>query len=145
MSPASATPDITETIEIGNIINATGSWVWLMNGYVAEADLNNPVLLHAQDEAAIYRPQWNVRNYGHNKTIRVILNNPIDFPHPMHIHGHNGKLSFVPLLKVVSLTHSKKSQSSGRRAWSLGWGDHKPRKPQSERHHNGQGTGIYCN
>ena len=88
-SPAALAPATTEIITIGNMMNATGSWIWLMNGYVAEANLNDPVLLLARNGSADYRPQWNVHDYGQNQTIRIILNNPIDFPHPMHLHGHN--------------------------------------------------------
>lgn len=71
-------------------MNATGQWVWLMNGYVAEANLTNPVLFMANKGVQTFRQQWNIFNTKKARTIRVLLKNPIDFPHPMHIHGHNG-------------------------------------------------------
>ena len=41
-------PAVTQTIEIGATINATGNFVWTMNGSAFRANYNNPVLLLAK-------------------------------------------------------------------------------------------------
>lgn len=68
-----------------------------MNGYVAEADLKDPVILRAKNGESAFPPQWNVIDYADNSTVRVIFNNPIDFPHPMHLHGFNCTSTVVPI------------------------------------------------
>ncbi|RYP22778.1 hypothetical protein DL765_001487 [Monosporascus sp. GIB2] len=92
--PAATEPDITDVVAIGNHPNATGQWIWTMNGYVAEADISKPAILDlARGQAASSFPvQWNLYDYGDNRTVRIVLENPIDFPHPMHLHGHNFKI-----------------------------------------------------
>lgn len=89
ISAATPAPSV-DIVTIGNHPNATGQWIWLMNGYPAEADIANPVLpLAMARDKAIFRPQWNLFDEGERVVVRVLLNNPIDFPHPMHLHGHN--------------------------------------------------------
>lgn len=68
-----------------------------MNGYVVESDIARPALLDLTrgTAASAFPVQWNMYDYGDNRTIRVVLENPIDFPHPMHLHGHNCELSLA--------------------------------------------------
>ncbi|EED21065.1 multicopper oxidase, putative [Talaromyces stipitatus ATCC 10500] len=53
---------------------------------------NESSVVSCQQRRAKLRHQWNVFDTGKARTIRVFLKNPIDFPHPMHIHGHNVKI-----------------------------------------------------
>ncbi|KAI9766480.1 MAG: hypothetical protein M1839_004901 [Geoglossum umbratile] len=84
------TPAVTQTIEIGATINATGNFVWTMNGSAFRANYNNPILLLAKAGNTSYPfdPQWNVYNFGSNSSIRLVVNNNSPAAHPMHLHGH---------------------------------------------------------
>ncbi|KAI9868511.1 MAG: hypothetical protein M1813_005955 [Trichoglossum hirsutum] len=84
-------PDTTVTIDISGTINATGHFVWTMNGSSFRANYNHPTLLLAAAGNTSYPfdPQWNVYNFGSNKTVRFIFNNKSPAAHPMHLHGHN--------------------------------------------------------
>ena len=71
--------------------NATGHWLWTMNNSSFRANYDDPLLLLVNEGNTSYPddPEWNVHNFGSNKTIRIIVNNLIPTAHPMHIHGHN--------------------------------------------------------
>jgi FtsP/CotA-like multicopper oxidase with cupredoxin domain len=88
-SIAAATPSTTKTMIIDYIINATGSFLWTLDGTSARVNYNNPVLLLAEQGNLIYPEEWNVKNFGTNTTVRVVINNPSPAAHPMHLHGHN--------------------------------------------------------
>jgi FtsP/CotA-like multicopper oxidase with cupredoxin domain len=36
-----------------------------------------------------YPDEWNVKNFGTNTTVRVVVNNHSPASYPMHLHGHN--------------------------------------------------------
>ncbi|PMD30444.1 multicopper oxidase [Hyaloscypha variabilis F] len=88
-SIAAATPSTTKTMVIDYIINATGSFLWTLDGTSARVNYNNPVLLLAEQGNLTYPEEWNVKNFGTNTTVRVVINNPSPAAHPMHLHGHN--------------------------------------------------------
>ena len=62
-----------------------------MNGSSFRANYNQPILLLSNlgNNSYPHSPQWNVYNFGSNKTIRIHIRNPIPVPHPIHLHGHN--------------------------------------------------------
>ena len=88
-SIAAATPSTTKTMVIDYFINATGSFLWRLDGTSFRANYNNPVLLLAEQGNLTYPDEWNVKNFGTNTTVRVVVNNPSPASHPMHLHGHN--------------------------------------------------------
>lgn len=88
-SIAAATPSTTKTMVVDYIINGTGSFLWTLDGISARVNYNNPVLLLAQQGNLTYPDEWNVKNFGTNTTVRVVVNNPSPASHPMHLHGHN--------------------------------------------------------
>jgi FtsP/CotA-like multicopper oxidase with cupredoxin domain len=83
--------DVVSNIAINLTVNDTGHAVWTMNGQTFRANYNNPILLLAKLGNISYpeHPEWNVYNFGENKTIRIVFQNLIPFAHPMHLHGHN--------------------------------------------------------
>lgn len=80
-------PDITYNINLTHEQNATGYWLWMMNGVSFRANFNAPVLLLASAGNTSFPTNWNVYNSGTAKTIRIILNNRSEVGHPMHLHG----------------------------------------------------------
>ncbi|KAI4157769.1 MAG: hypothetical protein L6R39_000600 [Caloplaca ligustica] len=83
-------PSSTEIIELDFKPNATGHNVFLFNNATFRANYNNPLLLLAnQKNHTPFQPEWNIYNFGSNKTIRLVINNLYVAVHPMHIHGHN--------------------------------------------------------
>ncbi|KAL3419927.1 laccase-1 precursor [Phlyctema vagabunda] len=85
----SPTPDTTKVMEINTFVNATGHFLWTFDGTSFRANFNNPILLLANQGNFSYQPEWNVKNFGSNKTIRVVVTNRSPVAHPMHLHGHN--------------------------------------------------------
>ncbi|EKD15631.1 uncharacterized protein L3040_006021 [Drepanopeziza brunnea f. sp. 'multigermtubi'] len=84
-----ATPSTTIAQEINSYVNASGTFLWTLDGTSYRANFNQPVLLQAETGNLTFPPQWNVKNLGTNSTIRVVVNNHSPAPHPMHLHGHN--------------------------------------------------------
>jgi FtsP/CotA-like multicopper oxidase with cupredoxin domain len=82
-------PETTQTYEINYHVNSTGSLLWTLDGTSMRVDYNAPVLQLASQGNYSYPEEWNVRNFGSNSSIRVIVNNPTPAAHPMHLHGHN--------------------------------------------------------
>jgi FtsP/CotA-like multicopper oxidase with cupredoxin domain len=85
------TPATTQTIDITVAQNATGSWLWYMNGTSFRGDYNDPTLLLAKagNTSYPYSPQFNIINTGSNSSYRFIVNNLTPTVHPLHFHGHN--------------------------------------------------------
>jgi FtsP/CotA-like multicopper oxidase with cupredoxin domain len=84
-----ATPAVTKTMVINYFINSTNNFLWTLDNQVFRADYNSPVLQLASAGNFSYPAEWNVKNFGSNSTIRIVLNNPSPASHPMHLHGHN--------------------------------------------------------
>ncbi|KAH7381904.1 Cupredoxin [Cadophora sp. MPI-SDFR-AT-0126] len=83
------TPTTTVTYDIGFFVNSTGSFLWTLDDVSYRANYNQPVLLQADKKNYTFPTEWNVKNFGSNSTIRVIINNHSPASHPMHLHGHN--------------------------------------------------------
>ena len=81
-------PATTRTLEITFEFNATGSFLYLVDNQTFRADYNYPILLLANQGNFTYPAEWNVKNFGSNSSIRVVVNNPSLAAHPMHLHGH---------------------------------------------------------
>ena len=82
-------PATTRAMDVNFEINGTGSFLWTLDDQTFRADYNAPVLLLANQGNLTFQSQWNVKNFGSNTTIRVIVNNKTPAAHPMHLHGHN--------------------------------------------------------
>jgi FtsP/CotA-like multicopper oxidase with cupredoxin domain len=82
-------PATTKTMEINFFINDTGNFLWTLDDTSFRANYNSPVLLLANLGNLTFEPEWNVKNFGSNKTIRVVVNNLTPASHPLHLHGHN--------------------------------------------------------
>lgn len=78
-------PATTKIITVGGEVNATGHFLWTLNGQTFRADYNQPVLLLANEgnTSYPYNPEWMVENFGSNSSIRIVLNNPTAAAHPM--------------------------------------------------------------
>lgn len=81
-------PATTRNFTITFEFNATGSFLYLIDNQTFRADFNAPVLLLANQGNLTYPPEWAVKDFGSNSTIRIVLYNPSRAPHPMHLHGH---------------------------------------------------------
>jgi FtsP/CotA-like multicopper oxidase with cupredoxin domain len=84
-------PPTTQNIDIEFGQNATGFWVWTMNGESFRGNYNEPILLLSNLGNNSYpdSPQWNVYNFGSNSSVRIHITNPGFLAHPIHLHGHN--------------------------------------------------------
>lgn len=82
-------PATTRTFDVNYEVNATGSFLWTLDDQTFRGNYNSPVLLLANQGNLTFEPEWNVKNFGSNTTIRVIVNNKTPVAHPMHLHGHN--------------------------------------------------------
>lgn len=82
-------PTITKTMEINFGFNSTGHFLWTLDGTSFRADYNSPIYLLSLLGNTQWEPQWNVKNFSTNSTIRIIVNNLTPVAHPMHLHGHN--------------------------------------------------------
>ncbi|KAI9890316.1 MAG: hypothetical protein M1814_004226 [Vezdaea aestivalis] len=84
-------PGVIDVIELDLQTNETGHHVWIQNNQTFRANYNNPLLLLANQKnySYPYNPEWGVRNYGNNKSIRIVFNTKYQSAHPMHMHGHH--------------------------------------------------------
>lgn len=81
-------PALTEIVPITVRSNGS-SYLWYMANRTFEADYNDPVLLDVHQGHLGLPLERNVHNYGNAKSVRMVLENPGDQPHPLHLHGHN--------------------------------------------------------
>lgn len=88
-SLSAETPSTTQNLDINSYVNETGTFLWTLGGTSFRANYNSPVLSLANQGNFTYPDEWNVRNFGSNTTIRIVVNNPTPASHPMHLHGHN--------------------------------------------------------
>jgi FtsP/CotA-like multicopper oxidase with cupredoxin domain len=82
-------PTTTRNLDVNFTVNATGHFLWQLDEVSFRANYNQPVLLRVNQGNLTFPPEWNVKNFGANTSIRVIVNNPTPAAHPMHLHGHN--------------------------------------------------------
>jgi FtsP/CotA-like multicopper oxidase with cupredoxin domain len=70
--------------------NSSGTFEWLINGQTTRATFNSPSLYLAAEGNTTYAdPQWNMFNFGQNRSIILNVTNATPFTHPFHLHGHN--------------------------------------------------------
>ncbi|OTB07435.1 putative multicopper oxidase [Hypoxylon sp. CI-4A] len=79
----------TQHMDISTMHNASNHLLWEFGGVTAKVDYNNPALLRMHEKGLPFESDLNLINYGHNTSIRIIVNNPTPSPHPMHSHGMN--------------------------------------------------------
>ncbi|KAK6222654.1 hypothetical protein LQW54_000835 [Pestalotiopsis sp. IQ-011] len=79
----------TQNMDINTFVNETGHFLWTFGNVSARVDYNNPTLLQAMDGNFTWDEDMNVINYGTNSSVRIIINNPLPAPHPIHAHGLN--------------------------------------------------------
>ncbi|KIX96559.1 uncharacterized protein Z520_07825 [Fonsecaea multimorphosa CBS 102226] len=84
-------PQSMTTVQVGlNFeINATGHFLWAMDGSTFRTDYNDPILPLAIAGNDSFPEEWNVYNFGSNTSFTIVVNNDSPLVHPMHIHGHN--------------------------------------------------------
>ncbi|KAK1751373.1 laccase-2 [Echria macrotheca] len=84
-------PTLTETLEFTLGTNASGHFLFFVNGSAFRGNFNHPILLLSNLGNNSYPndPQWNVVNFGSNQVVRMVLYNQNVRSHPMHLHGHN--------------------------------------------------------
>ena len=89
---APITPPQSQTtvpIDLNFEINATGHFLFTMDGSSFRTDYNSPILPLAIAGNDTFPEEWNVYNFGSNSSFTVVINNETPIWHPMHIHGHN--------------------------------------------------------
>jgi FtsP/CotA-like multicopper oxidase with cupredoxin domain len=83
-------PDVTITITITPRPDSSGVFRWFMNNVSFQGNTGTPLIVQAiTEDSTAFPPERNVYDLGSNKTIRVILQNTFQAPHPMHLHGHD--------------------------------------------------------
>ncbi|KAH7419570.1 Cupredoxin [Cadophora sp. MPI-SDFR-AT-0126] len=88
ITPA-AVPSTTRNVAINFGQNASGNWLWTMDGSSFRVNYNQPVLLLSKTGNNSFPTNWNSYNFGSNATVRIHIQNPGFAAHPMHLHGHN--------------------------------------------------------
>ena len=83
------TPSATRNLDISFFINGSQNFLWELDSTTFRANYNKPVLLLASQGNLTFEPEWNVKNFGSNSSVRVIVNNNTPAAHPLHLHGHN--------------------------------------------------------
>ncbi len=78
----------TEKIPIEFKDNGT-ALLWYLANQTFRIDYNDPILLETKLGNLDFPAIRSVHNYGTNSSVRFILENPGNQPHPMHLHGHN--------------------------------------------------------
>ncbi|PVH96463.1 laccase-like multicopper oxidase [Periconia macrospinosa] len=86
-----AEPAVTQELKVEIKLNETGHLQVYMNDVSFRANYNFPILplVHAGNTSYPDDPQWNVYNFGSNSSIRIVIINTSELPHPIHMHGHN--------------------------------------------------------
>lgn len=85
-----ANPSTSSDLIIEYRTNATDYNVWFVNNVSFRGDYNDPVLLEAKLGNVDFPEEYNVMNFGSNKTVQLVVYNYFAFSgHPMHMHGHN--------------------------------------------------------
>ncbi|KAF3010110.1 hypothetical protein E8E14_000256 [Neopestalotiopsis sp. 37M] len=94
-TPQKAPSTDSSTLMVTTIgVNSTGSTLFFVNNSSFKGDYNSPILLdianssRADDYLASPPEQYNIYNYGNDDAIRMIISNPSQASHPMHMHGH---------------------------------------------------------
>ena len=76
----------TERIEFDFRSNGT-SFIWYVNNSSYRGDYNQPILPSVNQGNFNWDDEWNVYNFGNNKTVRLhVVNYGLVGGHPMHLH-----------------------------------------------------------
>ncbi|KAH9907554.1 Cupredoxin [Xylariomycetidae sp. FL2044] len=81
-------PNVTEILPIELRPNGSSN-LWYMANRTFRVDYNDPVLLDVQGGQLDFPWIRSVHNYGNNQSLRFVIQNTGEQPHPMHLHGHN--------------------------------------------------------
>jgi len=79
-------PDITQTFDLNAKSNGTHMVMYFGNN-TFRANFNRPVLYDLLGGLSKFDPMRNTWSIGTAKTVRLILYNWNDAPHPIHLHG----------------------------------------------------------
>ncbi|KJZ76403.1 hypothetical protein HIM_04132 [Hirsutella minnesotensis 3608] len=82
-------PDLTLQIDVNQFTNASNISLWTMGNVTFRANYNSPTLLLSNAGNYSFDEEWNVKNVGAAKSVRVVVNNLSKAAHPMHLHGYN--------------------------------------------------------
>lgn len=86
-----STPDAVKEFDINMKSNGTHMLMY-MGDQSFRANFNDPVLSHALSSRLLgLDPQRNVWNVGAAKTVRAVIYNYDDAPHPIHLHGESSE------------------------------------------------------
>lgn len=85
---AAGDPSVTEVMPLEFRSNGT-NLLWYMANRTFRVDYNDPILLETKLGNIDFPYIENTHNYGSNKSLRFIVENTGNQPHPMHMHGHN--------------------------------------------------------
>ncbi|KAM4055093.1 multicopper oxidase domain-containing protein [Hirsutella rhossiliensis] len=83
------TPDLSLSIDLDRHTNASNIGLWRLAGQDFRINYNTPTLLLSNLGNTSFAPEWNAKDLGDAKSVRVIVNNLTPAPHPMHLHGFN--------------------------------------------------------
>ncbi|KAI8725489.1 hypothetical protein NCS52_00120000 [Fusarium sp. LHS14.1] len=81
--------DLTLDLDIELFKNASNVTLWKFGGVDFRANYNSPTLLLSKLGNHSFEEQWNVKNTGKAKSVRVNVINKTPVSHPMHLHGFN--------------------------------------------------------
>jgi FtsP/CotA-like multicopper oxidase with cupredoxin domain len=110
-----------------NFTNNGTAFIWTVDDVSFRGDYSLSLLDEVQKGTLAAKPEWAVKDFGNNGTIRLVLYNHFPFAtHPMHLHGHNFRTFLTYLAPVFELTICRNPR---RRQWRLGWNHHQPIQP----------------
>ncbi|KAK7433267.1 hypothetical protein QQZ08_000203 [Neonectria magnoliae] len=81
--------DLTYDLEVKLFTNDSGVTLFSFDGEDFRGNYNSPTLLLAKLGEDDFEDEWNVRNTGKARSVRVNVINNTPVPHPMHLHGFN--------------------------------------------------------
>ncbi|UPL01463.1 hypothetical protein LCI18_012397 [Fusarium solani-melongenae] len=81
--------DLTLDLDVELHVNASNVTLWRLGGVDFRANYNSPTLLLSKLGNHSFEEEWNVRNLGDAKSVRVNVINKTPVAHPMHLHGFN--------------------------------------------------------
>ncbi|EXL41481.1 hypothetical protein FOCG_16285 [Fusarium oxysporum f. sp. radicis-lycopersici 26381] len=81
--------DLTMDLEINSFKNESDVTLWSLGNVSFRANYNSPTLLLSKLGNHSFEEQWNVRNTGKAKSVRINVINNTPVAHPMHLHGFN--------------------------------------------------------
>ncbi|KAF7561386.1 hypothetical protein G7046_g2763 [Stylonectria norvegica] len=82
-------PDLTMDLEVKTFVNESGVLLWEFGGVEFRGNYNSPTLLLSNLGNLTFEDEWNVKNTGDAKSVRVNVINNTPVAHPMHLHGFN--------------------------------------------------------